>query len=253
MSTRPSVEVYRNLTRRAWSLRVGGRVVGHVPAIALRDVVLRASEASRLRCVRLGLRDVHAFARGVPSTDSRPPGALRFRYRLSEAGFRLADGQAVSAAAAAWFEADGSAWCLASPGANVTLMEGPMRLRDLTPDELAAVADRRARVREVLGDAADDAPFLDAWETVAYPGGDRIALRGLCWGHPLHGDTHVTTSVLVARGPGWAATESGRIYVLGDRHVPPSAIFYGRRGAGRLAPLPPSLSRDEDDLPALEI
>ena len=253
MST-PSVEVYRNLTRRAWSVRVGGRVVGHVPAIALRDVALRASEASRLRCVRLGIRDVHAFARGVPSTDSRPPTAVRFRYRLDTPGFRLTDGQAVSVAAAAWFEADGSAWCLACAGANVTRTEGPMRLRDLTPDEIATVDARRARVREALGDAADAAPFLDAWEPVTYPGTDRISLRGLCWGHPVHGDTVVTTSVLVARGPGWAATESGRVYVLGDRHAPPSAISYGRRGAGRLAPLPPSLSRDEDaDLPALEI
>ncbi len=119
-----SVEIYRNLTRRAWSLRVAGRVVGHVPTIALRDVVLKASEASRLRCVRLGVRDVHAFARGIPSTDSRPPGAVRFRYRLSEHGFRLADGRVVTAAQAAWFEADGSAWCLSSPGANVTLTEG---------------------------------------------------------------------------------------------------------------------------------
>lgn len=129
-----------------------------------------------------------------------------------------------------------------------------MRLRDLTPDELTAVDTRRARVREALGEAADGAPFLDEWETVAYPGGDRIALRGLCWGHPVHGDTVVTTSVLVARGPGWAATESGRVYVLGDRHVSPSAIFYGRRGAGLSVYVPSSLSQDEDaDLPALEI
>ncbi len=129
-----------------------------------------------------------------------------------------------------------------------------MRLRDLTPDELTAVDARRARVREALGEAADGAPFLDEWETVIYPGTDRISLRGLCWGHPVHGDSVVTTSVLTARGPGWAATESGRVYVLGDRHVPPTAIFYGRRGAGRLDPVPMSPSRDEDaDLPALEI
>lgn len=122
MSTIPSsVDVYRNLTRRAWSVRAGGRVVGHVPAIALRGVVLRASEASRLRCLRDGARDVHAWARGVPFTDSRPPEAVRFRYRLSEPGFRLADGRLLTAAEACWFEADGSAWCLASPGANVTL------------------------------------------------------------------------------------------------------------------------------------
>ena len=114
-----AVEVYRNLTRRAWSVRAGGRVVGHVPAIALGDVTLRSSNAARLRCLRLGARDVHAWARGVPTDAARPPGAVRFRYRLTEPGFRLADGALVTAAAAAWFEEDGSAWCLASPGANV--------------------------------------------------------------------------------------------------------------------------------------
>ncbi|WP_444543586.1 hypothetical protein [Methylorubrum aminovorans] len=121
MHTPGSVDVHRNLTRRAWSVRVGRRVVGHLPAIALRDVVLRSSEAARLRCLRLGARDVHAWARGVPTDAPRPPAAVRFRYRLAEPGFRLAEGQVLLAAAAAWFEADGSAWCLACPGANVRI------------------------------------------------------------------------------------------------------------------------------------
>lgn len=113
------VEIYRNLTRRAWSVRVGGRVVGHVPAIALRGVTLRSSNAARLRCLRLGTRDVHAWARGIPIDAARPGEATRFRYRLAEPGFRLADGQVLLAAAIAWFEEDGSAWCLACPDANV--------------------------------------------------------------------------------------------------------------------------------------
>lgn len=106
-----AADVYRNLTRRAWSVRVGGRVVAHVPAIALEGVTLRASEASRLRCLRLGIRDVHAWARGVPVQRLlRPAGAVRIRYRLDQPGFRLPDGQVLGSAAAAWFEADGSAW-----------------------------------------------------------------------------------------------------------------------------------------------
>lgn len=119
MPTPGSVDVYRNLTRRAWSVRVAGRVVGHVAAIALRDVVLRSSNAARLRCLRLGTRDVHAWARGIPTDAPRPPDAIRFRYRLAEEGFRLAGGGRVLSADACWFEADGSAWCLASRGANV--------------------------------------------------------------------------------------------------------------------------------------
>jgi hypothetical protein len=108
------VEAYRNLTRRSWSVRVAGRVVGHVPAIALAGVTLRASDAARLRCLRTGSRDVHAVARGLPLVGvPRPPGALRFSYRLTASGFRLADGTPINSAAAVWLEADGSAWCLA--------------------------------------------------------------------------------------------------------------------------------------------
>ncbi|UYW24755.1 hypothetical protein OKC48_15885 [Methylorubrum extorquens] len=55
-----AVEVYRNRTRRLWSVRECGRVIGHAPAIALIGVTLRASEAARIRCLRSGARDVHA-------------------------------------------------------------------------------------------------------------------------------------------------------------------------------------------------
>ena len=120
MSTPGSVAVYRNLTRRAWSVRVAGRVVGYVQAIALRDVVLRASEASRVRCVRLGVRNVHAYARGARFVAERPPEAVRIRYRPHvEAGFRLPDGAIVSEAAVLWLEADGTAWCLSDRGASI--------------------------------------------------------------------------------------------------------------------------------------
>ena len=90
-------------------MREGGRVVAHVQAIALRDVVFRASEASRLRCLRTGARDVHAMAAGTIVQAPRPAGAVRLRYRLTEPGFR-AEEAVVVAAAAGWFEADGTAW-----------------------------------------------------------------------------------------------------------------------------------------------
>jgi len=104
-------DVYRNRTRKAWSLRERGRVVGHVPAIVLRDVVLRASEAGRQRCLRTGARDVHAWATGTVSEGERPPSARRLRYALWCPGFRT-NGLLVTRAATAWFEADGSAWCV---------------------------------------------------------------------------------------------------------------------------------------------
>lgn len=113
MSTPGSADVYRNLTRRTWSIRVAGRVVGHVPEIALVGVTLRTSEAARLRCLRTASRDVHAVARGRPIVGlPRPPSAIRFTYRLDRPGFRLLDGTPLTAAAAAWFDQDGCAWCL---------------------------------------------------------------------------------------------------------------------------------------------
>jgi hypothetical protein len=109
MPCRPCVEVYRNRVRKAWSVRIDGRVVAHVQEIALVGVTLRASEAARIRCLRTGARDVHAWARGTEAEEPRPPGAIRLRYRLEEPGFR-AGGRVITAASAVWFEADGSAW-----------------------------------------------------------------------------------------------------------------------------------------------
>ena len=58
-------EIYWHRGRRLWSVREGGRVVSHVPAISLSGVAFRASEASRVRCLRTGARDVHAWAAGT--------------------------------------------------------------------------------------------------------------------------------------------------------------------------------------------
>lgn len=106
------VEIYRNLTRRRWSVRVGRWVAAHMEAIALRDVTFRSSEAARIRTLRTGIRDVHAWARGVPVPGlGRPPDAVRIRYRPRvEAGFRDPDGALVVEADLAWFEPDGSCW-----------------------------------------------------------------------------------------------------------------------------------------------
>ena len=102
-------DIYWHRGRRLWSVREAGRVVAHVPAIALVDVAFRASEASRSRCLRTGCRDVHAWAAGTVAKVSRTEDAVRVRYRIQEVGFRVED-QVVVAAARAWFEADGSAW-----------------------------------------------------------------------------------------------------------------------------------------------
>ena len=275
MTPAAPVEIYRNLTRRAWSVRVGGRVVGHVPAIALVGVTLRASDAARLRCLRTGARDVHAWARGLAIEGvPRPAGARRFRYRLDRPGFRLADGAVIAAAAAAWFEPDGTAWCLSPPDAPLSTGGIPMRLRELTPEERATVEETRARARETLariqegwvpGEAAlAEAPFLDDYEERIYPGTALTCLAGLCYGHPRLGDRWVCTSPILHRGPTWALTEY-RLYILGRQRTDTPEerllkILSGRRGAYRPFPSPPAppatpprpADEGDDDLPPIE-
>lgn len=108
-------DVYWHRTRRLWSVRERGRVVAHVPAITLVGVLFRASEAGRLRCLRTGARDVHAWAAGAVCEVSRTGDAVRVRYRIEQAGFRMGD-RVVTRANGVWFEADGSAWCEGGEG-----------------------------------------------------------------------------------------------------------------------------------------
>ncbi|MCJ2074470.1 hypothetical protein MKK68_02185 [Methylobacterium sp. E-016] len=99
-----------------------------------------------------------------------------------------------------------------------------MRLRDLTPSELTAVALRRDRVRAALSGRADAptdaeidrAPYMRDWIERSYPGTDKPCLHGETWGHPILGNTFVTTSVIQERGPGWCRTYSGTLYILGS-------------------------------------
>lgn len=126
-----------------------------------------------------------------------------------------------------------------------------MRLRDLNPEELDALALRRAEVRETLAKiqagwkpneaALANAPFLDDWQLKTYPGTDLSSLEGDCWGHPTLGNRWgVRTSVVLHMGEGFAVTEN-TVYILGRPWEGPSAnrrvsILNGRRGAGRVEP-----------------
>ncbi|MDP4021101.1 hypothetical protein Q8W71_00560 [Methylobacterium sp. NEAU 140] len=106
----PPCDVYRHTRRRRWSLKVGGRVVGHVEAVALAGVALVVRPGALARVRDRHVREVCALARGTPTAAPRPPGARRLRFDVYGAGTFLADGQPITAAALAWFEADGSAW-----------------------------------------------------------------------------------------------------------------------------------------------
>ncbi|TXM74137.1 hypothetical protein FV226_07625 [Methylobacterium sp. WL12] len=127
-----------------------------------------------------------------------------------------------------------------------------MRLRDLTPAERAAVEERRDAVRAALAgvdpawrpraEAIDAAPFLDDWSVRNYPGSTRPCIEAYCWGHPLHGDTILKTSIVLQQGEGYAVCESGRVFLLGTPSPTPeerhARILDGRRGRGRPADAP---------------
>jgi hypothetical protein len=58
------VNVYWNVPKKCWSVRQGGRVVGHAHYISLRDVTWRVQASGRERVRREGKKNVHAYASG---------------------------------------------------------------------------------------------------------------------------------------------------------------------------------------------
>jgi hypothetical protein len=140
-----------------------------------------------------------------------------------------------------------------------------VRVRTLTPGELAEIERLRAAARATLariregwapGEAAlADAPFLDEWDERTHPQDGKPCLVGNVYGHPRLGDTWICTSPVLHRGEGWALT-SNRLYILGRPR--PDRVLAGRRGRGRslldgLPSVPPTggpgVPGADDDLP----
>ncbi len=114
MTTQSNVHVYWNRTLKIWSIRHNGIVVDRRPSLSLTGCVFHAGESARLRCLRTGDRDVHAWIKGTLSAGQRPDDAVRIGYRPAEPGFRRRDTDEVLATAEnVWFEADGTAWAQA--------------------------------------------------------------------------------------------------------------------------------------------
>jgi hypothetical protein len=59
------VRVYFNLHNRLFSVQHRGRVVAHVPEVALKDVNFRVNEAGRQRVLQEKRKNVHAFVEGT--------------------------------------------------------------------------------------------------------------------------------------------------------------------------------------------
>lgn len=109
----PAVQAYWNRSRKIWSIRAGGLVVAYEQTLALAGCRLHAGESARLRCVRTGDRDVHAWVAGDLADEACPESLVRIGYRPSETGFRRRDtNEIITRADVVAFEADGSAWAL---------------------------------------------------------------------------------------------------------------------------------------------
>lgn len=110
--------VYRCLRgRQTWSIREGGRIVGHAAALTLRDVSFRVSAAGVARVRRRQQREVVAHARGIlVASASIPPGAQRVRFDpYAATAFLLPDGSPVERTALVLFLADGTCWAVPHP------------------------------------------------------------------------------------------------------------------------------------------
>lgn len=108
-------DVYWNRirSRGCWSVREHGRVVGHAPALALAGCRLRVVEGARLRVLRTGRREVHAWISGDLIDAAPPTEAVLIGYCPGLPGFRRRDtGALITIAAAVYFLEDGS--CVAS-------------------------------------------------------------------------------------------------------------------------------------------
>ena len=78
------VEVYRNLHKGCFSVRAlsgenKGRVIDHVHSITLTDATFVVQPAGRDRVLREGRKNVHAFVRGIITTEPFERG-LPVRY-----------------------------------------------------------------------------------------------------------------------------------------------------------------------------
>lgn len=77
-------EVYRNVRKQCYSLRVAGRVVAHATSLELAGCEFRVSAADRRRVLREGVKNVHAVVVGaVVALEGVCPSTCGIRVRYN--------------------------------------------------------------------------------------------------------------------------------------------------------------------------
>jgi hypothetical protein len=110
------VHVYRNLNRACWSIRLRGKVIGHVGSLTLQDVTLIIQKAGQTRVRVTGQKNVHAYARGTLSKTNAATTAIRARYDpRTRDTFELEDGTPIHQCVLAVFDLQGRMFIARSP------------------------------------------------------------------------------------------------------------------------------------------
>lgn len=85
----PEADVYWHSRKKAWSIRIGGRVVNHLPCVSATRCRMVVQEGERQRAIARGQRSVHAFVRGkiqVGVTLDNTLGLVEIGYNYRLAG-----------------------------------------------------------------------------------------------------------------------------------------------------------------------
>lgn len=99
------VQVYKNLNRGDWSVRVGGKVIAPLREVTLAKVTFHVSEKARRRVIANQCREVHAWAIGE-IVASQPIGErIAITYNPYRAGTftERVSGEPVTSAAHVYF------------------------------------------------------------------------------------------------------------------------------------------------------
>jgi hypothetical protein len=110
-------DIYWNSIKKAWSIRVTGRVVDHLPCVSATRCVMVVREGERQRALARGQRSVHAWIRGAIHADDtldNTAGLVEIGYNFRLAGhFTTRPGyQPIFAARMVVFTASGQAFAL---------------------------------------------------------------------------------------------------------------------------------------------